>query len=67
MPDTRHPKKLLFGYLLQKCSAHMAKLCWWDKVHQNLKQRKIVSHFGIWKHKIVPDGEQFAVLVLISN
>ena len=41
MPDTVHRKKLLFGWLPQKRSAHGAKLCWWDKVHQYLKQCKI--------------------------
>ena len=34
MPDTRHPKKLLFGWLSQKCPAHGVKLRWWDKVRQ---------------------------------
>ena len=41
MPDIRHPKKLLFGWLPQKCPAHGAKLRWRDKVHRDLKQCKI--------------------------
>ena len=36
MSDTRHPKKLLFGWLLQKHPAHEAKLRWWDKICQDL-------------------------------
>ena len=38
MPDTRHPKKLLFGWLLQKRPAHGARLCWQDKICQDLKK-----------------------------
>ena len=38
MPDTRHPKKLLFGWLLQKRPAYGAELCWWDKILPNLKK-----------------------------
>ena len=37
MPDTKHPKKLLFGWLLQKRPAHGAKLRWQDKIPLNLK------------------------------
>ena len=68
MSDTRHPKQMLFGWLPQKRPAHGAKLCWRDKVHQDLKSVKsaLASHRGIWMHKIVSDGKQFAVLVLIS-
>ena len=47
MPDTRHPKKQLFGWLPQKCPAHGAKLRWQDKIHQDLKKCKIRSHNGI--------------------
>ena len=38
MPDTRHPKKLLFGWLLQKRPAHGARLRWQDKIRQDLKK-----------------------------
>ena len=38
MPDTRHPKKLLFGWLSQKRPAHGVKLRWRDKVRQDLKK-----------------------------
>ena len=41
MPDTRHPKQMLFGWLPQKHPAHGAKLRWWDKVCQDLKKYKI--------------------------
>ena len=41
MSDTRHPKQMLFGWLPQKCPAHGAKLCWQDKVRQDLKKCKI--------------------------
>ena len=35
MPDTRHPKQLLFGWLPQK------RLHWQDKVRQDLKKCRI--------------------------
>ena len=38
VPDTRHPKKLLFGLQSHKCPAHGAKLHWRGKVHQDLKK-----------------------------
>ena len=38
MPDTRHPMKLLVGWLLQKCPAHGVRLRWQDKIHQDLKK-----------------------------
>ena len=38
MPDTRHPKKLLFGWLSQKRPAHGVRLRWRDKVRQDLKK-----------------------------
>ena len=37
MPDTRHPKKLLFGWLPQKRLARGAKLRWQDKVRRDLR------------------------------
>ena len=37
MPDTRHPKKLLFGWLPQKRPAHGARLRWRDKVRRDLR------------------------------
>ena len=37
MSNSRIPKRLLFGWLLQKHPAHGAKLRWWDKVRQDLK------------------------------
>ena len=42
MPDTRHPKKLLFVYLFQKHSAHVAKLWKWSiRIWRSIKS---VSH-----------------------
>ena len=41
MPDTRHSKQMLFGWLPQKHPAHGAKLRWRDKVRQDLKKCKI--------------------------
>ena len=38
MPDTRHPKKLLFGWLLQKHPAYGAELHWRDKTLSNMKK-----------------------------
>ena len=35
MPDTRHPKKLLFVWLPQKHPPHGVKLYWWDKIYQD--------------------------------
>ena len=38
---------MLFGWLPQKRPAHGAKLCWRDKVRQDLKKCKLASHHGI--------------------
>ena len=43
MSDTRHPKKLLFGWFPQKHPAHGTKLCWRDKVCQDIKKCGIVE------------------------
>ena len=53
MSDNRHPKKLSFGWLPKKCPAHGAKLCWRDKVRQDLK--KYGNHHSIRKLRIVSD------------
>ena len=41
--DTRHPKKLLFGWFHQKRPAHGTKLRWRDKVRQDFKKCGIVE------------------------
>ena len=62
MPGTRHPKMLLFGWLPQKCPAHGAKL-----VGETRSIRiRSASHHGMQKHRILPDGEQFVLMILIS-
>ena len=38
MSDSRHPKRLLFGWFPQKRPAHGVKLRWRDKVRQDLKK-----------------------------
>ena len=38
MSENRHPKMLLFGWLPQKRPAHGTKLCWRDKICQDLKK-----------------------------
>ena len=43
MSDTRHPKKLLFGWFPQKRPAHGTKLRWRDKVCQDFKKCEIVE------------------------
>ena len=43
MSDTRHPKRLLFGWFPQKRPAHGAKLRWRDKVRQDFKKCGIVE------------------------
>ena len=41
MSDSCTPKRLLFGWFSQKRPAHGVKLCWRDKVRQDLKSFSI--------------------------
>ena len=43
MSDSCIPKRLLFGWLLQKRPAHGAKFRWRDKVRQDLKTFNVLE------------------------
>ena len=66
MPDTRQPKKLFFGWLPQKCPTHGAKLCWQDKVRQDLQKCEVGESFWYKEAKIVPDGDLFVMKDLFT-
>ena len=68
--DSCIPKRLLFGWLLQKHPAHGAKLRWWDKVRQGLKTFSVpetswyikAQEHSIWRYLCFEGSLQLLVV-----